>query len=284
MVLKTRVPDKKSESSESELKKEEDREKMGPGLRDPVDEKANVQDGAKAPQQKKADEPEISRATDVQKDIPDEETEKVLGNDNPTAGGGAFKLMIDSILENLKIVIAGSQSIELGSLHELVDIDKATAKIPKVVDKVATEIRLVEDADGEWCIMQGRIRHSSEGWSNYEEFLKTYRHIVEEGVKEMYSIYKLRDDDYVNTIRVMKPEVVGFEKDPRSMKNVTARNVVYNHAQAFQIIPDGQHNDSVARATNPVLADIILETQRWLLDNDEHSHAIRRWVALFIRK
>lgn len=191
----------------------------------------------------------------------------------------------NSILENLKIVVAGSQDLDTGGFKELVNVDKATFEMPQVKRrKVTFELTLTEDVRGEWCVVQGRIRSPSGKWTNYEEFLKIYRHIVEKCTKELYKIYQIGGDDYVNGRRIIPPEKIGFTQDPRDFTDMAVRNIVYENVEAFVILPGEAHTDSIPIVMNPVLQPVLAESQRFLLDDAGATERLREWVALYIRK
>lgn len=153
-----------------------------------------------------------------------------------------------------------------------------------MITKVEPEISLIEDGKGEWCVMKGRIRSPLSTWLDYEGFIKVYRHIVEKGVKDLYKIYKISGNDYVNSLRIVEPVSIGFAKDPRLLVNLMARSVVYYNAPSFQILNDIAHSDSVPLGLNPVLRDIVSETQNFLLDDGDPILVLREYVYAFIAK
>lgn len=119
-------------------------------------------------------------------------------------------------------------------------------------------------------------------WEDYEGFLKAYRHIVEGGVKGLYCRYRLKGDEFVNRTRIIPPLVNGFASDPRTSSHDPTRNLVYDNAQAFQIINVNQERDSVPIVMNPVLADLVIDTQEFLLNAGDAGLELRTWVERFI--
>lgn len=193
------------------------------------------------------------------------------------------EILINSILDNLRLEIAGSQRIDLSEYTELVNIDKAEVEMPKRTETLPSEVELIEDSRGEWCVMKARIRKPKAKWSNYEDFLKTYRHVVEGGVKELFTLYHINSSDYESQIRIAPPQDIGFANDPRQMTNLNARSVVYDNPASFQILRGIGHSDSIPIVSNEFLQPLIEETQNFLI-NTEYAQEILVWVEDFIRR
>lgn len=89
---------------------------------------------------------------------------------------------------------------------------------------------------------------------------------MEGGVKGLYCRYRLKGDEFVNRTRIIPPLVNGFASDLRTSSHDPTQNLVYYNAQAFQIINVNQDRDSVPIVMNPVLADLVIDTQDFLLN------------------
>lgn len=193
-----------------------------------------------------------------------------------------LELIIDSILENMKLVIGGSQTLSIDMFRELVNVVDAAVELPRELEVCDPEIEITSDIHGRWCIVKGKLRGSKMEWSDYEGFLKAYRHIVEGGVKGLYCRYRLKGDEFVNRTCIIPPLVNGFASDPRTSTHDPTRNLVYDNAQAFQIINVNQDRDSVPILMNPVLADLVVDTQEFLLNAGDAGLELRTWVERFI--
>lgn len=200
-------------------------------------------------------------------------------------GQGNYKTIVDQIIENLRIVVSGSKQVNLSDIKELVNIEKATCEMPRqITDALPTELEFATVPRGEWCIMKGRIRGGEKDWTNYEEFIKEYRHIVEKGVKELYRYFSLQDVDYSMQLRVIPSNLIGFGEKLENNLCERVRSLWIDNAQAFQILPDGGYRDTIPIVVNPVLSDIVQETERFIFDERNLGVALHEWVKSFVSR
>lgn len=132
--------------------------------------------------------------------------------------------------------------------------------------------------------MKGRIRGGEKDWTNYEEFIKEYRHIVEKGVKELYRYFSLQDVDCSMQLRVIPSNLIGFGEKLENNLCERVRSLWIDNAQAFQILPDGGYRDTIPIVVNPVLSDIVQETERFIFDERNLGVALREWVKSFVSR
>lgn len=164
------------------------------------------------------------------------------------------------------------------------EISKATAEMPEHLTSFPAEVELVDDGYGMWCLLKPRIRAPLAKWKSYEEFLKTYQHIVEGGVKEMYKVIQISGEVYVHMVRAVLPTLIGFKNDPQLCMHEQARALVLDNAAAFEIIRNDQYSNNIPLVLNPCLADLFVETQRYINDEGNDGVELRNWVARFVAK
>lgn len=196
---------------------------------------------------------------------------------------GTYKTIVDQIIENLRIVVSGSKQVNLSDIKELVSIDKATCEMPrKITEAMPMELEFISDPRGEWCVMKGRIRGGKKDWDNYEGFIKEYRHIVEGGVKELYRYFSLQEVEYSMQLRVIPSNLIGFGDRLENNNSEKVRSLWVDNAQSFQIIPDGNYRDTIPIVVNPILCDLVRETERFIFDERNLGVELREWVKSFL--
>lgn len=90
-----------------------------------------------------------------------------------------YQIIIDSILENMKIVISGITLVDASSYDELVNVEDATAEMPERVTSCPVELTLHSASNGEWGVTQAKLRSTKSKWGDYESVIKCFRHMIE---------------------------------------------------------------------------------------------------------
>lgn len=225
-------------------------------------------------------EPGVNRNDEKQRIVVEDEPKDA--EDRSPDKSSNLALVIDSILENMKLIIGGSQTLSIDMFRELVNVVDAEVELPRELEACDPEVNIISDVHGRWSIVKGKLRGSKMEWTDYEGFLKAFRHIVEGGVKGLYCRYRLKGDEFVNQTRIIPPLVSRFASDPRTSSHGPTRNLVYDNAQMFQIINVNPDRDSVPILMNPVLADLVMDTQDFLLNAGDAGMELRAWVERFI--
>lgn len=132
--------------------------------------------------------------------------------------------------------------------------------------------------------MKGRIRGGKKVWDSYEGFIKEYRYIVEGGVKELYRYFSLQEVEYSMQLRVIPSNLIGFGERLECNNSERVRSLWVDNAQSFQILPDGNYRDTIPIVVNPVLCDLVRETEMFIFDERNLGVELREWVKSFVSR
>lgn len=193
-------------------------------------------------------------------------------------------LRIQDIIDAISIVVSSGEGIRPEIINEFVDVLKMQIRVPRVVNRMDSQLEFINDPLREWCLL--RMNQIECGLPSelgtIELFLQNIYNIIETTTDSFYRRFHIEDRKYVGLLRIVPPECVGF---PVSINNLNAPGLasyVMDNGQNFLPRADARREFEVIRVVLPrVFHDFHLRTQAYI---NREGRDIQEWIQDFVQR